>query len=109
MLSKGGLILKIACSLGVLIIVVQCGFKLIKTERSTDVKIVAKLDNLSISLCSVENIYQILPNDTNHYYMGNSTLFWNNITKLSDKLERMEIILEDGKSVTIYDSSYDQG
>ena len=109
MFSKSGLILKMASSLGVLIIVVQCGFKLINTEKSTDVKIVEKFNNVSISLCSVENIYQIRPNDTNLYYMGNSTSFWNNITRLSNNLERIEFVLENGNSVTIYDSSWDNG
>jgi len=108
-LSQSGLILKIACSLGVLIIVVQCGFKLMNTEKSMDVKIVEKFNNVSISLCSGENIYQVHPNDTNHYYMGNSTLFWNNITRLSNKVERMELVLENGNSVTIYDSSWNKG
>ena len=108
-LSKSGLILRMACSLGVLIIVVQCGFKLIRTEKSMDVNIVENLSNVSISLCSVESIYQIRPNDTNHYFMGNSTSFWNNVTQLSDKLERMEIVLEEGNSVTIFNSSWDHG
>jgi len=108
-LSKSGLILRMACSLGVLIIVVQCGIKLLRTEKSMDVHIVENLSNLSISLCSVESIYKIRPNDSIYYYMGNTTSFWNNITKLSDKLERMEIVLAEGNSVTIFNSSWDHG
>ena len=106
--SKSGLILKMACSLGVLIIVTHCGLKLITNEKSMDVKIEENLNDISISLCSVENIYQVSLNNTN-YYMGNSTSFWNTITQLSNKLEMMELVLEDGNSVIIYDSSWDHG
>ena len=106
-LSKSGLILKIACLLGVLIIVIQCGVKLIKTEKLMDVKIVDNLNNISISFCSAENIYQ--DNRPNDHYVGDSTSFWNNITRLRDKLEWMELVLEDGNSITIFDSSQNQG
>ena len=107
-LSKSGLILKLACSMGVFIIIIQCGLKLITTEKSMDVKIEKNLNNVSISLCSVENIYQESTNGTNHDYMGNSTSFWNNITRLSDKLVMMELVMEDGNSVTVYDSSWNE-
>ncbi len=105
--SKSGLILKMACSLGVLFIVTHCGLKLMRNEKSMDVKIVENLNDVSISLCSVENIYQGSLNNTN-YYMGNSTSFWNNIMQLCDKLEMMELVLEDGNVVTIYDISWNQ-
>ena len=105
--SKSGFILKMACSLGVLFIVTHCGLKLMRNEKSMDVKIVENLNDVSISLCSAENIYQGSLNNTN-YYMGNSTSFWNNITQLSHKLEMMELVLEDGNFVTIYDISWNQ-
>ena len=105
-LSKSRLILKVACSLGVLIIVIQCGVKLIQTEKSIDVKLVENLNNLSISFCSAENIYQ---NSSKDHYLGNSTSFLNRIKQLGDKLEWLELVLEDGNSLTIYDSSQNQG
>ena len=108
-LSKSGLMLKLACLIGVLIIIIQCGIKLITTEKLMDVKLEKNLNNVSISLCSVENIYQESTIGGYRYYMGNSTSFWNKITQLSDKLEMMELVMEDGNSVTVYDSSWNQG
>ena len=101
--------LKLTCSIGVLIIIIQCGMKLITTEKLMDVKLEKNLNNVSISLCSVENIYQESTIGGYRYYMGNSTSFWNKVTQLSDKLEMMELVMEDGNSVTVYDSSWNQG
>ena len=108
-LSKSGFIIKMACSLGVLIIVILCGFKLLRTKKSMDINMVENHNNVSISLCSFENIYQTGSNDTNHYYVGNYSSFWNNITKLSNTFKSIKLVLENGNSVTIYDSSWNQG
>ena len=107
-ISTSFMLLKLICILGMFIILVKCFQKLINMDKTMDIFLEKGLPNISISLCSYENLYEVELNHINKTYLGNSTDFWNNITKLSDKIERMELILETEKSVVIYDERFNR-
>ena len=107
-LSASLTLLKLTCILGVFFIFFKCFQKLINKDKTLDVYIEKDLPNISISLCSFENFYEVQLNNANLSYLGDSTSFWNNITKISDKIERMELTFENRKPAVIYDSKLNQ-
>ena len=100
--SKCLTILKIACSMGVAFIFVKCCLKVIEGETSTDIYIENRLPNNSIALCSTKNVYN------GSAYIGNSSSFWTNLTKVSNIIAQIVFVYETGELVTAFDSEFEQ-
>lgn len=99
--------LQLVCTAGVLGILVSCSRKMIVKPTNLDVNIEENLPDIGVSFCSLENVYSIaLLQDTNFTYLGNLSSFWNDITKLSEKIDGIELTLGDESTVDIFDSRF---
>ena len=100
--SKCLALLKFACTIGVAIILVKRFQKICGGEISTNIYFVNSLSSISISICSTTNMYR----DT--AYLGNSSSFWTNLTKISDSIEQVVFQYGNGELVTAYDSKLEK-
>lgn len=62
-------------------------------------------ENISISFCSMENVYTLPHIDGNLTYLGNTPEFWNTETKLDQNLKHIYINMRDGGKITVFDKS----
>ena len=104
--STSFMLLKLACASCVIFILITSCKKLINKEKELNVKIQEGIPDLSISFCSVKNVYAVPFLRANLSYIGNHSSFWYNATSLSEKLKRLVLILENGKKITVYDSFF---
>lgn len=103
----GFMFLKLVCAAGVLGILLSCIKKIIEKPTNLDVYIEKNLPDIGVSFCSLENVYSSsLSPDTNFTYLGNLASFWNNIAKLSEKIDGIELTLENETTVNIFDSRF---
>ena len=102
--STSFILLKLVLASCVIYILITSCKKLINKEKELNVKIQEGIPDLSISFCSVKNVYTVPHLRANLSYIGNHSSFWYNATSLSEKLERLVLILENGKKITVYDS-----
>ena len=100
--SKCLALLKFACTIGVAIILVKRFQKICGGEISTNIYFVNSFSSISISICSTTNMYR----DT--AYLGNSSSFWTNLTKIRDSIEQVVFQYENGELVTAYDSKLEK-
>ena len=83
---------------------VKCWSRINK-EKALYTRIQENPENISISFCSMENIYTLPHIDGNLTYLGNTSEFWNTETKLDQKLKRIYVNLRDGGKITVFDES----
>ena len=88
------------------ILIVSCN-KIMNREKKLDVNINEGLPNVSILFCSNENVFSISALDGNLSYVGHSSSFWQNATRLREKIEKMVLIFENGEETTVYESAND--
>lgn len=107
-LMTGLTCLKTACTLCLAYILFKCCEKMITGEIQSKVEFQDDLQNISLSLCSTENIYRVEYLGANLSYVGNIPGFWNNITKLMDKIDTLQIDFQNGNQVIIKDFTQSQ-
>lgn len=83
---------------------VKCWSRINK-EKALYTRIQENPENISISFCSMENIYTLPHIDGNLTYLGNTSEFWNTETKLKQKLKHIYVNLRDGGKITVFDES----
>ena len=74
-------------------------------ETGLDVNIEAQISDLSISFCSMENVYlnqRSVDGKTELVYVGNQSTMWNHDLKLRSKMESLNVVLRNGTNVEIY-------
>ena len=101
-------VLKLACILGVLFVLFKSGQKYINKDTSTDINLKTALPKISVSMCSVKNLYSEDILNSTYSYIGNMSGFWSNLSKISDSIEQINITYENGKLATAYDSKSNQ-
>ena len=77
------------------IIIVQCCFKLAAKDTGSDINIESVYPNLSLSICSLENVY--VPGFYNNKYIAEDTKFY-------QKIRKVKIWFKDGEIKTIFDN-----
>ena len=94
-------------SILILIIIVHCCLKMAYRETGSDIKIESYFKNLNLSLCSLENIYVKDFYESNYHlkYIGDNSNFWNDNTKLHNKIKKIEIGFKDGTKRNLYNST----
>ena len=107
-LMTGLTFMKTVCIICLAYILFKCCEKMITGEIKSDVKFQDDLKNISLSLCSMENIYRVEYLGANLSYVGNIPGFWINITKIMDKLDTLQIDFQNGNKVTIKDFTQSQ-
>ena len=99
------LVFKMFCAVGLMYILYKCCEKLITGEKQLDVNLVHNPSiNISLSLCSMENIYKVPFKGSNHSYIGNHSDFWLKSTNLSKKLQAMTVVFQNGESLLVFHS-----
>lgn len=98
-LSRG--LLMLGCSMIAVIFVSSC-LKLGEKKTGSDIKIVSDYKNMSISLCSLESVYS-----SRNEYVGEDRNFWNNNTKLYQKISKLEVWFKNGEKNILFDASKD--
>ena len=88
---------------GALAIIVKCYLKLVSKGKYLDITTEDTINNVSISLCSMENAYSGVISS----YVGNDSNFWNKVTKLKRKVQQIKFILQNRESFVMYDSNND--
>ena len=95
-------------SIAVGVIACYCCLKLAYRQISSNISIEPNLQNVSLSLCSLESVYSWkknkAPQDFYPYqYIGNTSSFWNDNTQLHHKIRKIKIKMKSGKMNMIYD------
>jgi len=88
-------------------ITIYCCLKLVDKKTGSKINIEPRINNLSLSLCSLENVYTNevnKPGDILERYIGDNASFWNQNTKLQNKIRKMEIWFKNGERKTIFDA-----
>ena len=99
------LCIKIACTACLCFILFKCCEKIITGEKQLKVNIKNGLQNMSLSLCSMENVYKVPHLGASSTYLGHIPGFWSNATRLSNKVDNLMIELQNGDKVTIYNAT----
>ena len=99
--SAGFVCLKAACTVCLAFILFECCKKMISGEIQLDIKIRENAQNISLSFCSMENIYKENQLDGNLTYMGNDPDFWNNLSNLRNKVDSLKIDFQNGEAITL--------
>ena len=105
-LSRGFLIL--GSSMIVIISVSSC-LKLSERITGSDINIESDFKNMSVSMCSLESIYTLIDKEEfgqyTHEYIGEDKNFWNNNTKLYQKISKLEVWFKNGEKQVLFDAS----
>ena len=103
-ISGSLLCIKIACTACLCFILIECCKKMIIREKQIKVNIQKDLPNISLSLCSMENVYKVPHLGANTIYVGNISSFWENATRLSNIVDNLSFYFQTGDKITMYDS-----
>ena len=96
------MILKVGCGGCLIYILVQCCRKMANGEKQLDVNIENSLPvNLSLSLCSMENLYVVPYLRANLSYIGDTSNFWLKTAELKNKLDSMTVVFQNGSKFEI--------
>jgi len=91
------------------VISVSSCLKLAERGTGSDINIDTDLNNMSVSMCSLESIYSFTYGDGNaqyaHEYIGEDKNFWNNNTKLNQKIRKLEVWFKNGEKQVLFDAS----
>ena len=88
-------------------ITIYCCLKLLDRKTGSKINIEPTINNLSFSLCSLENVFTNevdKPGDILDRYIGDNASFWNQNTKLQNKIRKMEIWFKNGERKVIFDA-----
>ena len=88
-------------------ITIYCCLKLLDRKTGSKINIEPTINNLSLSLCSLENVFTNevdKPGDILDRYIGDNASFWNQNTKLQNKIRKMEIWFKNGERKVIFDA-----
>ena len=101
-------LLMLGSAITVVISVSLC-LKLAERGTGSDINIDTDLKSMSVSMCSRESIYSFTYRDGNaqyaHEYIGEDKNFWNNNTKLNQKIRKLEVWFKNGEEQVLFDAS----
>lgn len=98
-------ILKFSCIICATFIFCKCVKKMSSNEKTTNVYIQEKIQNISISFCSLTNVYAVTLQGPQTYYIANNSGFWQDTTSLKEKMESLVVRLSERETVSVYNSS----
>ena len=91
------------------VISVSSCLKLAERGTGSDINIESDFKNMSFSMCSLESIYPLIEQDVSgqytHEYIGDDKNFWNNNTKLFQKISKLEVWFKNGEKQILFDAS----
>ena len=101
-------LLMLGSAITVVISVSSC-LKLAESGTGSDINIESDFNNMSFSMCSLESIYPLIDGDGSgqytHKYIGEDKNFWNNNTKLYQKISKLEVWFKNGEKQILFDAS----
>ena len=103
-------LLLLGSAITVVISVSSC-LKLAESGTGSDINIESDFNNMSFSMCSLESIYPLIYRDRiygreyTHEYIGEDKNFWNNNTKLYQKISKLEVWFKNGEKLVLFDAS----
>lgn len=99
--SAGFVCLKATCIVCLAYILFECCKKMKSGEIQLNVKIQEDTQNISLSFCSMENIYKENQLGGNLTYMGNDPDFWNNLSNLRNKVDSLKVDFQNGEAIML--------
>ena len=101
-------LLMLGSAITVVISVSSC-LKLAERGTGSDINIDTDFKNISVSMCSLESIYSLIDGHGNGQYtleyIGEDKNFWNNNTKLYQKISKLEVWFKNGEKQVLFDAS----
>ena len=101
-------LLMLGSAITVVISVSSC-LKLAERGTGSDINIDTDFKNMSVSMCSLESVYSLIDRDRNgrytNEYIGEDKNFWNNNTKLYQKISKLEVWFKNGEKQVLFDAS----